>query len=371
MDIIINRDLFQDILGKVQGLTGRKSNLAITSCVFLKTTAEGFFIAVTNLETGYEGQFPATVQKEGAIAVNSKKLYEIVREYPGEEIRLHEIENYWIEIGHEKILFHIVGMNPEDFPESPHIGNISYYEIPSPTLKKMIDRSVVIGPASDEKRAHITGVLLEKIADGNGGIRMVSTDGSRLSIVDHLFENPTEAVIGDGVLVPKRELVEVGKFLDDDGVVEVGLKDNHIVFKKKDETIIVRLLEGEFPDYTAIMNMMGGHEIRLNRQLFLNMLRRMSIVSSENYRSVVFHFTDGQLTINSTNPDIGESKEEMQIDFAGDAIEVAFNPRFFIDALNVIEEEDIVLRIRDAENPCFVQGAEDKSFLSVVMPMRI
>ncbi len=371
MDIIINRDLFLDILGKVQGLTGRKSNLAITSCVFLKTTENGFFIAVTNLETGYEGFFPAKVQKEGAIAVNSKKLYEIVREFPSQDIRLHEIENYWIEIGHEKILFHIVGMNPEDFPESPHIGKITYFEMQSPALKKMIERSVVIGPASDEKRAHITGVLLEKIANGNGGIRMVSTDGSRLSTVDYSFEKPVEVPLGDSVLVPKRELIEVGKFLEDEGIVEVGLRDNHIVFKKKAETIIVRLLEGEYPDYTIILDMQGGHEIRMDRQLFLNMLRRMSIVSSENYRSVIFRFSDGMLTINSTNPDIGESKEEMQIDFSGDAIEVAFNPRFFMDALNVIDEENVTLRIQDAEHPCFIQGEEDKTFLSVVMPMRI
>ena len=371
MDITINRSLFQDILGKVQGLTGRKSNLAITSCVFLKTTAEGFFIAVTNLETGYEGRFPASVQKEGAIAVNSKKLYEIVREFPGDDIRLHEIENYWIEIGHEKILFHIVGMNPEDFPESPHIGDIPYFEIPSAALKTMIERSVVIGPASDEKRAHITGVLLEKLDSANGGIRMVSTDGSRLSTADYLFEAPTEVPFAQSVLVPKRELIEVDKFLEEEDMVQVGFKDNHIVFRKKAENIVVRLLEGEYPDYTVILNMLGGHEIRLNRHFFMNMLRRMSIVSSENYRSVIFHFADGKLTINSTNPDIGESKEDMKIDFSGEPIEVAFNPRFFMDALSVIEEEEIVLRIRNAENPCFIQGAEDKSFLSVVMPMRI
>jgi DNA polymerase-3 subunit beta len=371
MDIIINRDLFLDILGKVQGLTGRKSNLAITSCVFLKTTEKGFFIAVTNLETGYEGMFPATIQKEGSIAVSSKKLYEIVREFPSQDIRLNEIENYWIEIGHEKILYHIVGMNPEDFPESPHIGELKTFGMQSHALKKMIERSVVIGPASDEKRAHITGVLLEKIEGGNGGIRMVSTDGSRLSTVDYVFENPVEVSLNESVLVPKRELIEVGKFLDDEGLVEVGLRENHLVFKKKDETIIVRLLEGEYPDYTAILDMEGGHEIKLNRQLFLNMLRRMSIISSDNYRSVIFSFNEGLLRIDSTNPDIGESKEDMKIDFSGESIEVAFNPRFFIDALNVIEEDNIVLRIRDAENPCFVQGEEDKSFLSVVMPMRI
>lgn len=97
----------------------------------------------------------------------------------------------------------------------------------------------------------------------------------------------------------------------------------------------------------------------------------MSIVSSENYRSVIFNFSEGLLRINSTNPDIGESKEDMKIDFKGTSIEVAFNPRYFMDALNVIEDDNVVVKILDSEKPCYIQGEEDKSYLSVVMPMRI
>ena len=105
--------------------------------------------------------------------------------------------------------------------------------------------------------------------------------------------------------------------------------------------------------------------------MFLMMLKRMSILSSENYKGVIFNFLKNKLIITSTNPDIGESKEDMEIGFEGEPIEVAFNPRFFIDTLNVIEDENIILNIINEEKPCLIEGEKNKNFVSVVMPMRI
>ena len=144
------------------------------------------------------------------------------------------------------------------------------------------------------------------------------------------------------------------------------------------ETLITRLLEGEFPAYQQIIDLREEmreegkvHEIILDRQLFLMMLRRMSILSSENYKGVIFTFERDRLTINSTNPDIGESKEDMAINFAHKKLEMAFNPRFFIDALSHLDDEKVVLSFVDEEKPCLVEGEEEKSYLGVIMPMRI
>ena len=372
MKFTINKTDIVDVLSKIQGLTGRKSNLAITENVLIKSENSGISLTATDLETGFEGFYPSEVEKEGALAVNAKKLYEIVREFPDETILLNEIENRWIEIGTNKVLYHIVGMNPDDFPDTPHIAEVEFFDMDSIGLKKMIEKSIIISGSSDEKRAHINGVFFERIHDESTvKARMVSTDGSRLSAVDYNFKNKNDLSKGDDVLIPKKGLNEVVKFLNFEGTVQIGIKDSNFIVKKKKETIIIRLLEGDFPKYRSIIEKTNSNVLKLNKFKFGKMLKRMSILSSENYKGAVFTFDNNTLVITATNPDIGESKEDMEIDFSREKIEAAFNPKFFMETLNVIEDDYVNLYLTDGEKPCLIEAETDKDFISVIMPMRI
>ncbi len=372
MKFFIKKDDILDVLSKVQGITGRKSNLAITTNVLIKTNNYGITIIATDLETGYEGLYPATIESQGIMAINARKFYEIVREFPSDEIHVEEFENHWIKIGNEKVEYNIVGMNPDDFPESPQIEDIEFFNIDSAVFKKMIDRVVVITGASDEKRAHIIGIYFEIIQkDDKNIVRMVSTDGNRLSKVDCFYEKDIKLPQGPNIIIPKKGMNEVIKFLDPEGVVQIGFKNNNFIIKKDAETIIVRLLEGEFPEYSDIIKRGDSHAIHMDRELFLMMLKRMSIFYSEDYKGVIFNFSDNKLFINAVNPDFGESKEDMVINFKGDPIEVAFNPRYFIETLNVIDSEKVVINIIDEEKPCIIEGENDDTFLSIIMPMRL
>jgi DNA polymerase-3 subunit beta len=356
--------------------------MAITTHVLLRVANGEITLSATDLETGFEGSYPAQIQSEGNIAINARKLYEIFRDFPDENVEVHEVDNYWIEIGNDTVQYHIVGMNPDDFPENPSVDDIPLFEIDALAFKKMIERSVAIGGASDDKRAHILGVLLEGVSEAEGEdahlMRIVATDGSRLNLTEYRYDDsvalPTETII----LIPKIALHEMSKFLEAGETVQWGYKGNRFVIKKLNETLITRLLEGNFPAYKQILDLREEmraenkvHEIVLDRQLFLMMLRRMSILSSENYKGVIFTFDQNRLTINSTNPDIGESKEDMAINFPHEKLEMAFNPRFFIDALNHLEDEKILISFVDEEKPCLVEGEEEKAYLGVIMPMRI
>ena len=360
------------VLSKVQGLTGRRTNLAITTNILIKTDKKGLSISATDLETGFEGFYPADVEKEGVIAINARKFYEIVKDFPSEDIFLNEVENHWIEIGNQKVEYHIVGLNPDDFPEIPKIEAVEFFEIDSMSLSKMIERAVVVSGATDDKRAHIIGVYAERFEEKkNKKFRFVSTDGSRLSKVDTDFDKDAALPPGESVMIPKKGLVEVGKFLDDEGSVKIGFKENNFIVQKDSETLIILLLEGDFPEYGDIIVKKGGNSIVFDRQLFLMMLKRMSILSSEDYKGVIFNFEKNQLVVTSTNPDIGESKEDMEIEYSGEPITVMFNPKFFIETLNVIDEDNVILNIVDEEKPCLIEGEKDKTYLSVIMPMRI
>lgn len=372
MKATINKNEIQPVLAKIQGLTGRKTNLAITTNILIQTGDSGISISATDLETGFEGFYPAKVESQGVIAINARKLYEIVRDFPSEDIYVNEIENHWIEIGNQKVEYHIVGLNPDDFPEIPTIADVEFFEIESAAFARMIEQTVIIGGASDDTRAHIIGVYAERIQQEDKNIfRLVATDGSRLSKADYIFEKEFDLPSGSNVLIPKKGLVEVAKFLESEGKVKIGIKDNNFIVKREKETLIIRLLEGDFPQYGDIIVKTDGHDIQMDRQLFLMMLKRMSILSSDEYKGVIFHFSQDKLLIDSTNPDIGESKEDMEIVYQGDSIEVMYNPKFFIDTLNVINEENVVINIVDEEKPCKIEGEKDKTYLSVIMPMRI
>jgi len=372
MKATINKNDILPVLAKIQGLAGRKTNLAITTNVLLQTAESGISITATDLETGFEGFYPANVDTQGVIAINARKLYEIVRDFPSEDIYVAEVENHWIEIGNQNVEYHIVGLNPDDFPEIPKIEAVDFFEIDSTAFHKMIEKTVIISGASDDNRAHIIGIYAERIHGDNQKLfRMVSTDGSRLSKADFIFDKDFDLPPGDNVLIPKKGLVEVAKFLESEGPVKIGIKDNNFIVKKEKETLIIRLLEGDYPEYGDIVAKKEGHDILLDRQLFQMMLKRMSILSSDEYKGVIFHFTQDKLVINSTNPDIGESKEDMEIGYKGDPVEVMYNPRFFIDTLAVLDEDNIVLNIVDDQKPCKLEGDKDKSYLSVIMPMRI
>ena len=369
MKFKIDKNEIINVLAGIQGLTGRKSNLAITACVLIEAQGSQIKASATDLETGLEGNYPADVFTEGKIAVSAKKLYEIVKDFPSESISINEIDNFWIEISDTHLEFHLVGLNPEDFPPFPTFENVSLFSVDAEKLKRMIDQNIVITAVGDEKRAHIIGSYFEIVKEEKS-VRMVSTDGNRLSAAECLIEGDLPE--NSAYIIPKKGLVELNKFLSSEETVRIGFKENYCIVQKENETIMIRLLEGDFPKYKEILKPRGqGHIIKLDKQNFAMMLKRMSILSTDDFKGVIFSFFEDRLQIRSTNPEIGQSKEEMNMDYNGPEINVAFNPRYFMDALNNITDETIELHMMSDEKPCFIEGENDKTFVTVIMPMRI
>ncbi len=373
MKFTIDKIVIRDVLSRIQGITGKKTNLAITETVLIKTDESGIHLMATDSENGMEGFYPAEVEEEGSIAINAKKLFEIVKDFPSDKIVVHEVERRFIEIIDESTEYRIVGLNPDDFPEMPDIGEIELFEMPSADFKHMVENTVfVVGPV-DDSRAHIHGCFFERFEMDDGIVlRMISTDSNRLSKVDYVYPKDAPIPIEPGILIPKKGLSEVIKFLDDEGVVRIGFMDNQLVVKKENETVIIRLLEGKLPPYDAIIERGDDfHSIEMDKKMFMAMLRRMSILTTEDYKAVLFAFGNDKLTITTTNPELGESKEEMNIDYEGDPLQMAFNPRFFIDALNMIADDTVYTFIVHHKRPCFIEGMDDRNLLSVIMPMSI
>jgi len=372
MEIIVNKHELVDVLSKIQGLTGRRSSLAITECVRITTSDSHVKLTATDLETCYQGIFPASIKTGGTIAISARKFYEIVREFPSSEIVIEESDQQWINIGNKKVQYHIMGMNTQDFPDLPVLDDMDYFEIPCLELKKMIDKSIIISGIGEDKKPHINGVLFERITDKTPNrLQMISTDGSRLSRFKYKCSEESSITSGSHILIPKKGLHEASKFIGSSGTISIGVQESYFVLKSPSETMAIRLLSGQFPPYEEVISIENSHTIQMEKEPFVNMLKRMSILCTDSYRAAIFSFNPESLAINATNPDIGESKEDMAIDYKGDSIEVAFNPKFFIEALSCVDDKKILLYMKSEEKPCIIQGLEDKSYLNAIMPMRV
>jgi DNA polymerase-3 subunit beta len=366
-------------LANIQGITGKKSSLAITENLLIKTNEKGISICATDIETGFEGIYPATIEKQGEIAINARDFYDIVKKSDKENLFISENKKQWIEITDLKdgssLKYNIVGANSQEFPELPKIKDISYFEIEAATFKKMITWAVQVMYSGDEKRVHILGVDFECIEteDNNLKIIMISTDGKRLTKTESVLKDKKFEGIESGqqIIIPKKALNEVQKFLNDKGKVGIGVKENYFVVKKDNEIIYINLFSGNFPDLKGLFEDEDRTVIEAEKKEFKNMLERMSILTSEDYKGVIFKFEKDKLTINAANPERGESSEYINIKYDKNTIETMFNPHYFIDALNIIDEAKVLLKIKDEQTPCIICGQEKENNLNIIMPMKI
>lgn len=361
-----------DVLSKIQGLTGRKTNLTITSDIFVKAIGSQITITANDLETVFLGTYEAQVETEGILSINSKKIFEIIREYPENNILIHEIENRWVEIGKGDSIFHIVSSDYNNFPETPVIEDIDFIEINSRDLKKMVDIASIVNYSGEEKRIYVIGSLIEKISTKTGErLRIVSTDSRRLHCYDTEFTG--ELLLPDeSVIIPKKGLSELGKFIDSNkGTIKVGIKDNHFIVQNKNESIMIKLLEGEYPDYKPVINYETMIPVEMDKTMFLTLMKRVSILTSDDYKSVILNFKNNELVVTITNPEIGESKEQMMILFSDEEIKSAFNPKYFIDALSIFEESSVVLYVKENKSPCIIKGLNNDKLICVIMAMHI
>jgi len=371
MKFSCDRKNISEVLSQIQGITSYRTNIPITSDILIKAEGTTLFVTANNLETVFTGTYESDIESDGIISINSQKLFEIAREYPDTQIPLNEIENRWVEIGEGNIQYHIVSSNYENFPETPVIEDISFVEMASESLKKMVGVSSVIGFVKEEKRIYVLGALFEKVNEGEGDkLRMVSTDSKRLNCFDADFDGDFEFP-EENIIIPKKGLAEINKFLAPGEKVNVGIKDNHFIVKKENETIMVKLLEGDYPEYKRVIDTDSMTSFEIDKSMFLMVMRRMSILSSDDYKSILLHFKKDELVVTITNPDIGESKEEIFISYSGEEFESAFNPKYFIDALNAIDEETVVVSVKGKKHPCIIHGLENSNLVCAIMAMSV
>ncbi len=372
MEFTIDKELFVKALQKIQGIVEKRNTMPILSNVLIEAGEETLTFTATDLEVGMKSTYSANVISKGRITLSAKKLYEIIRELPDEQIRLATKDNNWVDISCGKAKFNIVGLSPEEFPFFPKISENSFISLKSDILSRMIEQTSY-AICHDETKYNLNGILFKVSQDGEEQIlRLVATDGHRLCVAEQVINNVDIEMLEKGVIFPKKGIFELKKLCDEEqSDILLGFIDNSAAVIKGNTTVVMRLVDGEFPDYTRVIPTGNNREIFIRRELFLHSLKRMAILSSEKFKGIKFEIDNSALEISSSNPELGEAREEIEVRYEGEKITTRFNARYLIDVLNVLDGEEILLLLRDEMSPAIVKPAVNNEFLSVVMPMRL
>ncbi len=362
-------------LARPQGIVERKSTMPILSHVLLEARKGGKLgVSATDLDVAVSAEHDCEVVKEGAVAVSAKHLYEIVKALPEAQATLKRAHNNYLELRSGPSEFRIVGLPTEDFPALPRFEKVQFVSVEPEKLLSLIDRTS-FAVSSDETRYNLNGVFFEPAA---GLMRMVATDGHRLALAEDAVEGDFK--LKKGVILPRKGLHELKKLLseaaeagEESPKADLGFVESSAIFRRPDVVLVMRLIEGAFPDYRQVIPKSGEKSVTLGRERFLSTLRRISLLSSDKSHAVKFELAKGSLKVLSQNPDLGEGREEVPVEYQGEPLKIGFNARYLMDVLQVLKSDEVALELADDLSPGVLRpvGPKDGNYTAVIMPMRI
>lgn len=369
MKFSIEKAEFLKALHRVQGIVERRNTMPILSNCLIEAKGASVYISATDLEVFIKDSARASVTEEGAITVSAKKLFEIVKEMPEDHIGISSGKDDKFTIKSGKARFNIMGIAVKDFPSFPSFDPSTLEDLDGAVFREMINKTS-FAVSTDETRYNINGFKLER--EGSK-IRLITTDGHRLALIERGAETGASTEKVDALL-PRKGVMEFKRLLDEEtGGYKLSITPKNAVMTRGETVINVRLLEGEFPDYKKVIPNDNDKEISAVKSVLLSSLRRVSILSPDKIKGVRMTFGNGRLVISSSSPDIGEATEEIDVEYGGEELDVSFNARYFVDALEAMEEDSARIRLKDSMSPGILQPnvPNGENYTCIIMPMRL
>lgn len=343
-----------------------RTTMPILQCILLDATQDQFKLVSNDLELGIESLVKAQIIETGNVSIDARMFSEIIKRLPDSNVIITVDENNLTQIVCEKSEFNIPGLAGSEFIALPQITRSKCLNISQFALKEMI-RQTIFSIAVEEIRPILTGELLEI---KNNQLNLVSVDGYRVSIRNIVMDQEFSNI---SVVIPGKTLNEISKLLssDEQETVSVYFTDKHILFELGDSIIVSRLLEGEFPKYEQIFSTDYETLITLNRKNLLMCIERAALIARESKKSPIkFHIKERTMSITS-NTELGNVHEEIDIVREGQGLEIAFNPRYLIESLKVIDDEEISLQFTTTFNPCIIRKSDSEYYKYLILPIRL
>lgn len=369
MKFVCYKDKIIKALNSVVKGVASKTTMPILEGILIQTNDNEIKLTTYDLELGIEYLMECEVIEQGSTVVNAMMFTEIIRKLPDTEINISINENNLLTIECEGALYKLATMNPDEFPELPKIEIEHSIELEQGALKNMI-RKTIFAVSTEEIRPIFTGCLFEI---KNNKLNVVAIDGFRLALRTINLPVPVQDF---KAVIPAKTLNEVNKILTESfDMIKIGVAKNQAVFEMENCKIVTRILDGEFLNYSTVIPPNWQTRIRVEKANLQNSFERISLISSSSIEKekkypVKVSVDIGKLTILCTNQ-TGDAKEEVFISTEGKNIDAGFNPKYFLDSLKAIDEEEIFIEFGTNVSPCIIRSVENNDYVYMILPIRL
>jgi DNA polymerase III subunit beta len=392
MEFVIKQSVLKEELGFVQGIVEKKSTIPVLSNILIESVGEGTIrIVGTDLDVTIRCEAQAEIKQAGAMCIQARKLFDIVRLLDGGDVHFTKEENEWVKMSCGKSKFRLAGVNREQFPEVPSFKSAPL-KISAEIFNHFIN-TTAFAITNEQSRFTLSGA---KFMIDNGTARMVTTDGHRLAFIQkHLGEGVTDTM---DALIPKKALMELVKISrDSKGEVSFGEDPNHIYFEVDGRLLITRKLSGNFPNYEMVIPKDNDKVVTFEADEMKNAIRRVALMADERTRSVKITIREGEIEIGAQSSEEGEANEKVSAEYSGEEVAIGFNSQYLQEFLNVIgaggesaetqnETDGETVRVKEsagkpriafefkdgnAQTQMRVAGDTSYDYKYIVMPLRI
>src|SRR5246127_1476967 len=370
-DIVVSAGLrincAQDELAQALGVVSRalstRTSVQILSGVLLEARGTELRLAATDMELSLRAHISAEIEGDGAIVLPGKTFVDIARLLPGNDVTIeHRPAESVVHVTAGSAAYTLNTYNPEDFPRLPELEAVSTFSVERESLLETI-QGVARAAARDESRPVLTGILVQF---GGGKLVMAATDSYRLAVKETSFNGPVPDL---EAIVPSRALQELARIAGSGDEVEIGVQENQVLFSSEGVWLTTRRIDGQFPNYRQLLPESFEHELVIPRVELLEVIRRASVMIQRS-TPLQLRFAEGELTVIARTHEVGESKESMPIGFAGEPLEIGFNADFLRDGLELLDSDDVRVKLISPLRPAVIQGDGD-DFTYLVMPIRL
>jgi DNA polymerase III subunit beta len=363
MKVLCRRDELSQKLGVVSRAVSMRASVQILSGVLLRAEAGRLNLAATDMELSLRSSLEARVEGDGAVVVPGRLLVDLVRLLPAEDVAIeYRADEGVVHIMSGASTASLHTYAAEDFPRLPDLDTVGTFTIARDALLDTVAR-VSRSASRDESRPVLTGIL---VRFEGGKLVMAATDSYRLSVK----ETPLAEQLPElEAIIPARALAELGRIAQSSESLEVGVHENQVVFVASDIWLTSRRIDGQFPNYKQLLPESFEHEVTLPRAEFLDIVRRVGVVVQRT-SPIQLRFREGELTVFARTQDVGEAKESLPAQFAGDPLEIGFNAEFLREGIESIAADELRLKLISPLRPAVLEGAaDDPTYL--IMPIRL
>jgi DNA polymerase III subunit beta len=362
MKFKVSKDVFLSAIQVVQNVVSSKTTLPILSNMLLDAKKSKLKLNATDLDIGISCEIPVETIEDGSITIPAKRFSDIIKEMPSGDILVHAKKNNQIDIEGEGCRFKVNGLPHEEFPKFPEFKNKEVIRIEQKLFKNMLNLTS-FAVSHEESRYVLNGVLLEISGDK---MCMVATDGRRLAKIEKKISSSINNDVS--VIIPTKAVGEISRNLKEEGDVSILVGLNQVLFDIEGILIATRIIEGDFPNYNQVIPKPVKNRITMNTQELLSSIRRANLLATPDFQAIKFEVFSDKMVVSKTTPDVGESREEIPVEYGGPEMIVGFNPAFLMEFLKNVDQDQIDMELMGADKPAVMRLGD---YLYLALPMRI